>query len=181
MKLRLRIIFYVLLLMATPIGVQSRAYADDDRPSGQSGSGSTSHTETRIISPRSFDHENGDNGEPWGGGSWSGNGQTNNGSAGNGSETNGTDSIGGILSARPTAIWSRLPVMDPEQTKDAVTAGQAASMPLLLTYLNHNYPGEVLDVKLHEANTGYVYEVRYLANTIFLHTLYLDAQTLKTK
>lgn len=176
MKLRLKIIFYVLLLMATPIGVQSRAYADDDRPSGQNTSGSAYRNESRVEHPKSFDHENGDNGEPWGGGSWSGSGQTNN-----GSEASGTDSIGSLLSSRPTAIWSRLPVMDPEQTKDAVTAGQAASMPLLLTYLNHNFPGEVLDVKLHEANTGYVYEVRYLANTIFLHTLYLDAQTLKTK
>ncbi len=54
-------------------------------------------------------------------------------------------------------------------------------MSLLLAYLNQNYPGDVLDVKLHPADAGLVYEVRYLSNIVFLHTVYLDAKTLKNK
>jgi hypothetical protein len=72
-------------------------------------------------------------------------------------------------------------VLDPQQTKAVVAAGKAASMPLLLTYLNQNYPGQVLDVKLHSASDSYVYEVRYLSNVIVLRTLFLDAATLKAK
>jgi len=72
-------------------------------------------------------------------------------------------------------------VLDPQQTKTAIAAGKAASMPLLLTYLNQNYPGQVLDVKLHSANDSYIYEVRYLSNVIVLRTLFLDAATLKAK
>ena len=74
-----------------------------------------------------------------------------------------------------------LPVLDPQQTKAVIASGKAASMPLLLTYLNQNYPGQVLDVRLHNVNDGYVYEVRYLANVIVLRTLFLDAATLKAK
>jgi hypothetical protein len=73
------------------------------------------------------------------------------------------------------------PVLDPRETKAVIEAGKAASMPLLLTYLNQNYPGQVLDVKLHSANDSYVYEVRYLSNVIVLRTLFLDAATLKAK
>jgi hypothetical protein len=73
------------------------------------------------------------------------------------------------------------PALDTEQTKAAIAGGKAASMPLLLTYLNQNYPGQVLDVKLHYATDSYVYEVRYLANVIVLRTLFLDATTLKAK
>ena len=72
-------------------------------------------------------------------------------------------------------------VLDPQQTKAVIAAGKAASMPLLLTYLNQNYPGQVLDVKLHSASDSYIYEVRYLSNVIVLRTLFLDAATLKAK
>jgi len=72
-------------------------------------------------------------------------------------------------------------VLDPQETKAVIAAGKAASMPLLLTYLNQNYPGQVLDVKLHSASDSYVYEVRYLSNVIVLRTLFLDAATLKAK
>lgn len=57
----------------------------------------------------------------------------------------------------------------------------AASMPLLITYLKLNYPGELLDVKLHSAGPSFVYEVRYLSNVVFLRTVYLDALTLQQK
>ena len=54
-------------------------------------------------------------------------------------------------------------------------------MPLLITYLDQKYPGQVLDVKLHTTGDGLVYEVRYLANVVELRTLFLDAQTLSRK
>ena len=54
-------------------------------------------------------------------------------------------------------------------------------MPLLITYLKLNYPGELLDVKLHSAGPSFVYEVRYLSNVVFLRTVYLDALTLQQK
>ncbi len=181
MRPNTRITCVALLLMASPIGWNSRALAEDSR--------------SKFEHHESADHKDGNNGEGSSSNSSSeGTGSTNSNSAGSGSAANNqgsnSSSVNGIAS-NGTAIsgstsiggtsLSKLPVMDPEQTKDAVKAGGAASMPLLLTYLKQNYPGEVLDVKLHEADVGYVYEVRYLANTIFLHTLYLDAQTLKIK
>ncbi|MEP6827794.1 MAG: hypothetical protein ABJA10_06945 [Aestuariivirga sp.] len=71
--------------------------------------------------------------------------------------------------------------LDPDQAKSAINQGMAASLPLLLTYLKQNYPGELLDVQLHNAGPGYVYEVRYLSNVVFLRTVYLDAITLQQK
>ena len=110
---------------------------------------------------------------------------------GNGSSVSGSSAInpGSMGATGQTSDGTRrrfgdivsLPVLDPQQTKAVIAAGKAASMPLLLTYLNQNYPGQVLDVRLHSANDGYVYEVRYLANVIVLRTLFLDAATLKAK
>ena len=76
---------------------------------------------------------------------------------------------------------SRLPALDQEQTKLAIDTGRAVSLTLLLTYIKLNYPGDVLDVKLHTNDSKLVYEVRYLSNVIFLRTVYLDAQTLKVQ
>ena len=91
-------------------------------------------------------------------------------------------SLGG-LSNFPAIVpqLPKTPSLDPDQAKSAINQGMAASMPLLLTYLNRNYPGQLLDVQLHSAGPGYIYEVRYLSNAVFLRTVYLDAITLQQK
>jgi hypothetical protein len=120
------------------------------------------------------------------GGSDDGRNDDGNGSSVSGSSTTGTGGIGATGQTsdgthRRFGDIVSLPVLDPQQTKAVIAAGRAASMTLLLTYLNQNYPGQVLDVRLHSASDGYVYEVRYLANVIVLRTLFLDAATLKAK
>ncbi len=157
--LRLLALSFILPLLAVKL-----AHAEDEHGAG---TGTTTHDtgETRDGDGRNDDGN---------GSSVSGSSNTNPGSMGaTGQTSDGTRRrFGDIVS---------LPVLDPQQTKAVIAAGKAASMPLLLTYLNQNYPGQVLDVRLHSANDGYVYEVRYLANVIVLRTLFLDAATLKAK
>ena len=90
-------------------------------------------------------------------------------------------SLGGSSNFPSVSQLPKSPSLDPDQAKNAINQGMAASMPLLLTYLKRNYPGELLDVQLHSAGPGYVYEVRYLSNVVFLRTVYLDAITLQQK
>ena len=70
-------------------------------------------------------------------------------------------------------------VLNQDEVKAAIASGNAATLPLLLAFLNLNYPGKVLDVRLHALNENYIYEVKLLSNAIFLHTITLDAKTLK--
>ena len=88
---------------------------------------------------------------------------------------------GGAHNAKVSSLYLRTPVLDQEQSKMVIGAGRAASMQLLFAYLNQHYPGEVLDVKLHTASDGFIYEVRYLSNVVFLNTVFLDAQTLQQR
>jgi hypothetical protein len=167
MSMNLRITFFVLLGLAMPLGWKSVALADDDHETqgpGGGRNGGDHRTNNDHWNHHSEDKQDGNNND----GGPSPAGQPVPG-------TNGTASL-----PQPAATMARLPILDPEQTKAVVAAGRAVSMPLLLTYLKQYYPGEIVDVKLHAADTNYVYEVRYLANVIFLHTLYLDAQTLKS-
>ena len=69
-------------------------------------------------------------------------------------------------------------LLNQDEVKDAIASGNAATLPLLLAYLNIKFPGKVLDVKMRELDKKYFYEVKLLANTIFLRTLMLDAKTL---
>lgn len=69
--------------------------------------------------------------------------------------------------------------LNQDAAKDAVEQGKAASLPLLLAYLNIYYPGEVLDVKLLRAGSTYLYDVKYLASTSRLQHVVLEARTLK--
>lgn len=149
------------MLAALPLALAAHAFADDDKSRPSSSSGPGGHD--------SEDHTNGNNSED---------------DSSSNSSTNVSSSVptaGANAAARPATVGalSRLPVLDADQAKLAIAKGQAASMSLLLAYLKINYPGEVVDVKLHDAGNSYIYEVRYLANVIFLHTVYLDAQSLK--
>jgi hypothetical protein len=159
------------LCVILPLLAVKSAHAEDDR-------GTSTGTATRDSSDVHGGY----------GGSDDGRNDDGNGTSGSGSSaTNPTSSHMGAIGQASDGTRRRfgeivsLPVLDPQQTKAVIAAGKAASMPLLLTYLNQNYPGQVLDVRLHSANDGYVYEVRYLANVIVLRTLFLDAATLKAK
>jgi hypothetical protein len=81
----------------------------------------------------------------------------------------------------PTNIYLKTPVLDQNQAKVAILQGKAATMPLLLAFLKLHYPGDVVDVRLHSASPGYVYEVRYLQKMVVLKTVFLDARTLQLK
>lgn len=70
-------------------------------------------------------------------------------------------------------------VLNQDEIKTAISSGNAATLPLLLAYLNINYPGKVLDVKLRAIDKSYVYEVKLLSKAVFLHTVMLDAKTMK--
>lgn len=70
-------------------------------------------------------------------------------------------------------------VLNQDEVKAAIASGNAATLPLLLAFLNLNYPGKVLDVKLRAIDKNYIYEVKLLSNAIFLRTVTLDAKTMK--
>ncbi len=130
------------------------------------------------------DHSDGNNGE----GASSQGGSSSSSSSGSVSTNNGAASVsapsaGGQANSNslPYANILNAPVLNQREAKQVVKAGQAASLPLLLTYMDNNYPGQILDVKLRDADIGYVYEVRYLSNAIFLRTVFLDGMTLVKK
>jgi hypothetical protein len=175
MLLRLRFSLAIPLLTASLLGLSGLASAEDrdTRPTSPSTSNGSPDNSVSRTGNRSDDKGNEDRSD----------GNNDEGSAGADSRPqaaiaslpgngSGTQSGGG---------FSRLPDLDQQQAKIAIQQGQAASMSLLLAYLKQSYPGEVLDVKLHGTSGGLVYEVRYLSNVIFLHTVYLDALTLKSK
>ena len=119
--------------------------------------------------------------------------ETNDSSGDDKSETNTGDrktssipntspaSGGGSSDSKSMRDFAKSLTLDSDQAKFAISQGKAASMPLLLAYLGNKFPGEVLDVKLHDAGQSYVYEVRYLSNAVFLRTVFLDALTLQQK
>lgn len=82
------------------------------------------------------------------------------------------------LLAQRLAI-TQSPVLNVDAAKQAITDGKAVSMTLLLTFLNQNHSGQVLDVKLHESPIGLTYEVKLLSNIVVLRSVFLDAATLK--
>ena len=184
--MKFRFVIATLILLTASLGGQREAFASEqdakasgsDNHSGDTHSTETHTPETKSPDSKSEDSHDGNNGE----GSSASPTSSSSGSASLGTLPAGSVETGLILSSRTgLGAISRTPILDPQQTKVAIQQGQAASMNLLLTYLNQNYPGEVLDVKLHPVETGLVYEVRYLSNIVFLHTVYLDAKTLKNK
>jgi hypothetical protein len=68
-----------------------------------------------------------------------------------------------------------------DQVRRAVASGQAVSLPLLLTFLTNNYPGQLLDVKLRSSIFGMYYDVKYIDPSNHLLSLALDARTLKKR
>lgn len=88
------------------------------------------------------------------------------------------------LKLRPqstTDNYLKSPVLDQNQAKVAILQGKAATLPLLLAFLKLHFPGDVVDIRLHATNSGYVYEVRYLQKMVVLKTVFLDARTLQLK
>jgi hypothetical protein len=166
-------------LLISPFWTSAAARADSEKTSGQHAS----------ESQESGDHHsegNGNNDDSESGGDQSDGSHGDHGTGGGqlGSSGESGDSADEWLKSkarRRVAAFVAAPVLDTQQTRDAIDSGRAASLPLLTTYLNNYYPGQVLDVKLHDAPDGYVYEVRYLSNIVVLRTLFLDAATLKAK
>lgn len=70
-------------------------------------------------------------------------------------------------------------IVSQDEALTAVKSGQAASLPLLLAYMETKYPGQILDIHLRNLNNKYVYQVKYLSNLIFLSSIFLDATTLQ--
>ena len=96
----------------------------------------------------------------------------------------GGGSIAGFTNRNGTVIGSQKPpdkfgrLLNQDEVTAAIASGNAATLPLLLAYLNLYYPGKVLDVRLHAKEEKYIYEIKLLSNTIFLRTVLLDARTL---
>lgn len=89
----------------------------------------------------------------------------------------------GTSSGQPTTLshqkTDKGKVLNQEEVQVAIATQNAASLTLLLTYVDLTYPGSVLDVKLRKANEAYIYEVKMLSKLAFLRTVLLDAKTLK--
>jgi hypothetical protein len=66
-----------------------------------------------------------------------------------------------------------------DEARKAVRTGKALALPLVLAFMANNYPGDVVDVRLRRNGAGYLYEIKYLANSIQLKLVKLDAETLK--
>jgi uncharacterized membrane protein YkoI len=165
MNRRLKSLLVFLVVMVGGLHMAGKAWADDDNQSH----GGDQHPS---------ENHNGNNGEGESEDNSPNTGDTNSGAitAPNVAPITAPNANG---KASQSAAFSRLPPLDPEQIKSAINSGKAVSMTMLLTFVKLNYPGDVLDVKLHETKNKLVYEVRYLSNVIFLRTVYLDAQTLK--
>jgi hypothetical protein len=118
---------------------------------------------------------NDDGGNDDGGGGGGGNNNSPGGSSGG----SGGQVSGDSPAKQKIKKFLNAPIATPQQAREAVQGGQAASMPLLLSYLKEKYPGQVLDIKLRDNSTNFVYEVRYLSDIIFLRTVFLDARTLQ--
>lgn len=66
-----------------------------------------------------------------------------------------------------------------EEARQAVAAGKAAPLTLLLKKLQTDYPGQILDVALARNLTKLVFVVKYIDTTGILKTVTLDALTLE--
>lgn len=163
----------VLLAFSLVMPLLPAAPAHAETETGDRGESGDNHHDGNGDHHDSGDWHNGD------GHNDDGNSPTQSITSTNGSSSRGTSDTD--ASRQRYGMMLTSPALDTEQTKAVIAGGKAASMPLLLAYLNQNYPGQVLDVKLHYATDSYVYEVRYLANVIVLRTLFLDAATLKAK
>lgn len=70
-------------------------------------------------------------------------------------------------------------LLSPDEVKTAISEGNAASLALLLAYVDINFPGQVLDVRLRQVDQTFTYEVKIISKLVFLRSLKLDAKTMK--
>jgi uncharacterized membrane protein YkoI len=92
----------------------------------------------------------------------------------------GAQNLNSLSSAKPGQKHSsdKGKVLNQDEARAVISKGNAASLPLLLAFIDNNYPGQVLDVRLRKVNGNYIYDVKMLTKFIMLKTVSLDAQTL---
>jgi uncharacterized membrane protein YkoI len=162
---------FVILLATTALLVvagPSFAEGESDHSSGEHSTSGHSSTDHSGSDRTSVDHS----------GSTESTNDTNQTDVEDG--TGDTGSIGDDSNIAATnAINSTNAPVEQDEARQAVAAGKAASLPLVLAFMAINYPGEVIDVKLHQRKADYVYEVKFLAEANMLRSVVLDAKTLK--
>ena len=119
----------------------------------------------------------GDEGD--GGDDYGGDGGGNGGGAGPAPSYNVQNNAFGAIPPKSASSLSKSRIVSQDEALAAVMSGQAASLPLLLAYMETKYPGQILDIHLRNLNNKYVYQVKYLSNLIFLSSIFLDATTLQ--
>lgn len=82
-------------------------------------------------------------------------------------------------SSNPLPNQNNGKLLTPDEVKIAIDKNNAATLPLLLAYVDNNFPGQVLDVRLRLVEEVYIYEVKLISNFVFLRSLRLDAKTMK--
>jgi hypothetical protein len=145
------------------LGVAGKVFADDH--GGNSGSGgASSHSGENQGGGNGGSQNSGDDG---GGDNDNDEGGHSGGGGGGGTTTTSTSNSGQSITQN--------------QVRDAVQAGKAVSLPLVLAYMDNYYKGQVLDIKLRESLFGYYYDVKYLDASNRLLNVALDAKTLKKR
>jgi uncharacterized membrane protein YkoI len=156
------------VVAAAALSDSALAASGSDRSSdGHSENHIENHTETEHTETEHNQGGDSDNGE---------NGENDSGNAGE-SESGSSDQ-GASDSLKSGSSKGVSTTQD--EARAAVKSGKAASLPLVLAFMENHFPGEVLDVKLLQNPKGYVYEVKYLAESSLLQVVTLDAKTLKT-
>jgi hypothetical protein len=156
---------FAFFFAALSLSVAGKVFADDH--GGNSGSGGeSSHSGENQGGGNGGSHNSGDDG---GGDNDNDEGGHSGGSGGGGGGTTTTSTSNSGQS------------ITQNQVRDAVQAGKAVSLPLVLAYMDNYYKGQVLDIKLRESLFGYYYDVKYLDASNRLLNVALDAQTLKKR
>lgn len=71
------------------------------------------------------------------------------------------------------------PHLSPQQIREARQAGEVKSLRWVLTQIQPQYPGRILDVKLskRKKQPRYIYKIKLLQQDGHIITLYVDANT----
>lgn len=157
-RLALRMIFGAATLLAFPLA----ASASDNEPDSHDNNDSS---DSRDDSEDSDEDEN------------------DSGSDDSSNQGTVSQNNSGTSSGQQTTVshqkTNRGKVLNQEEVQVAIATQNAASLTLLLTYVDLTYSGSVLDVKLRKSSDGYIYEVKMLSKFAFLRTVLLNAKTLK--
>ena len=170
-------VLFCLGLCAAPL---SSAFAKDDSKTTSTTSTTTSISSEKLETEKPENQEDGDKGTTGSTTTTTASTKTNTGTTSS-SAPPGTASSNLLLGTNSSTAQdlAKSLTLDSDQTKSVIGQGKAATMQLLLTFLQKNFPGEVVDVKLHDDGTNYIYELRYLSNIVTLRTVYLDALTVE--